>query len=491
VSTVGGSDTPLTYVSAAINGSVNIPVGSEIQCGPTKLTGASSTVSPAWVFYQEVIDNTVTAGWRHTHIFAQGAQSAFDMATWIWGRTDNALMTYFQTIEATTNGGYVLFYIQTAANDTSETNASYGGGFTPGSSRAAYKDNVDFIVNRAKEGWALGGFDASRLKILIIPGHPLGAGFATEQQNYVDAAKEVSDAYDGVAVHDTRVFTSNAQMITRSYTEASTDIYHLNPRGYAALTRQMFADMGKGTMPTYPAVSCADNGNSAYLSKASNLTGLTDLQSGTLVFTLYNDNGINLATQGRILQGCDASNNVIFDLEITNSVSTPFVRLRIYNTNGAATQVSLWPVQLMGINYSTRRMHYMISWNTVGQLYTVMVNEKEIVGGSSLVSSGIPALSSITQWTMFAARTGASKMDGALGDFWLHFGTYTDFNVELNRRYFTDLNGNPLPIPDNGIVAGLTPNLFMRGTDMATGNNRGSGGNFTVNGSFTTSNIEG
>jgi hypothetical protein len=145
----------------------------------------------------------------------------------------------------------------------------------------------------------------------------------------------------------------------------------------------------------------------------------------------------------------------------------------------------------MGINYSTRRMHYMISWNTVGQLYTVMVNEKEIVGGSSLVSSGIPALSSITQWTMFAARTGASKMDGALGDFWLHFGTYTDFNVELNRRYFTDLNGNPLPIPDNGIVAGLTPNLFMRGTDMATGNNRGSGGNFTVNGSFTTSNIEG
>jgi len=445
------------------------------------------------IIYQEVIDDNVAAGFRHTSLYGIGGQSSYDMALWYTTRTTNAKKLYFQTIEETTNGGNVVVYIQTAANDTSETSLSITSSIDPAvNNSGAYSDNMTTLINAIRTTWITGcGFSAARLFIVIVPGHPLGPTYTVQQDAYNTVAQSIADTISNVSVVNLKRLFTDQEMVDRSYYLGQLDTFNMRSRGYAAMWRSVMSDIGKGPAITFPTVTVADNNATGFLSRASNLTGLTDLQSGTLSIVLYGIEAANDVTACRLLQGRDASGDVIFDLEIVDSGGVPKPRLRLFNTDGSVAQVSLFPTSALATMWSATRNHLLISWNTVGQLASFQIDCGPQTFSFSLVSAGIPALASVTNWRLFSDGAGNSRFDGAIGEFWLSFGNYTDFSIEANRLLFTNSDGNPLVLPDDGIVNGITPNMYFRGADIAAGTNRGSGGDFTVNGSFTVSSISG
>ena len=75
------------------------------------------------------------------------------------------------------------------------------------------------------------------------------------------------------------------------------------------------------------------------------------------------------------------------------------------------------------------------------------------------------------------------------GDFWYYSGQYLDLDIEANRRLFTEENGAPVNLGDNGEdPLGTPPDIFFSGpaVEWNAGENKGMGGDFVLfNGPFT------
>lgn len=95
-----------------------------------------------------------------------------------------------------------------------------------------------------------------------------------------------------------------------------------------------------------------------------------------------------------------------------------------------------------------------------------------------------------TSWTWMASAAGASKADAQIGDMWFAPGQYIDFSVEANRRKFFSSTGKPVDLGATGSApTGVAPIIFHHiAAGEAPANfalNRGTGGNFTINGTLT------
>lgn len=97
----------------------------------------------------------------------------------------------------------------------------------------------------------------------------------------------------------------------------------------------------------------------------------------------------------------------------------------------------------------------------------------------------------VADWSLGANPNGTNPLQGALADWHVYPGIYTDFSIEANRRKFVSASGKPVDTGSNGIIPfGVIPAMLCRlhdGEDASNfGFNLGSGGALSVTGSLST-----
>lgn len=463
-----------------------VPVDVPIQWNfLNRCSGGSTTTNPAIIHYGQVLDKSKTNGFCYNTLYGVGGQSAYDMCVWLQGRNNEALSLYFSILRGRMGANKrVVFIITTGLNDRNETSASAGpiGGITPGDSAAAFSDNINGIITRIKAIWTLNGWSHTELYWMVIPSHSVSNPNDAELESYKTAVRTLSDTTDNMAVIDiNRLYTYDDFVEHTWYDSANTDTNHCRQNGYGFVYRRLCNDLGLGG--TIPAIVKTNVSEGAYLTRASNLSSISsDYTKGMLSMVLYPTRAVS--DTDFVVRGLNASSQEIFSIYV-DSFGRAF--LDIYNA--ALTRV----VRITGNNSietvpNLTRTHYMFTWDVTGAAARqVIVNDFASAGtNSSLTSTSIPAMTTITQWSIGATISGTQPYDGGIGELWLAFGnTIPDLNVEANRRVFNDNLGQPIQLPDNGIVGGVTPDIYFRAADFATGINRGAGGNFVVNGTST------
>ena len=92
---------------------------------------------------------------------------------------------------------------------------------------------------------------------------------------------------------------------------------------------------------------------------------------------------------------------------------------------------------------------------------------------------------------MAATSAGSAKVHGDLAEVYIAYGQYLDFTVTSNRRKFISSTGKPVNLgTDGSLPTAVSPSVYFHLAHSEApadfGLNRGSGGNFTVQGSLTT-----
>ena len=450
-----------------------------------RCSGSSTTTNPAIVHYGQVLNKSKTNGFCFNTLYGVGGQSAYDMCAWMQSRNDEALSLYFSILRGRMGvNKKVVVIIATGLNDRNETQPSVGpiGGITPGDSAAAYSDNIDGIIARIKGIYDLNGWDESELYWIVIPSHPVSNPNDSELEAYKVAVKSLSDVTANMAVVDiNKLYTADDFIDHTWYDSANTDTNHCRQNGYGFVYRRLCNDLGFGG--TVPAIVKTSVSEGAYLTRASNLSSISgDYTAGMLSLVLRPTRAVS--DTDYIIRGLNASSQEVFGVYVDN-----FGRLFIDIYNGAGTRV----VRVTGNSSietvpNLTRTHYLLTWDVTGTAARQTVVNDAVTGGtgSSLTNTSVPALSTITQWSIGATISGTQPYDGGIGELWLALGNaLPDLNVAANRRLFNDSLGQPIELPSDGILGGVTPDIYFRGADFATGTNRGAGGNFVSNGSST------
>lgn len=136
--------------------------------------------------------------------------------------------------------------------------------------------------------------------------------------------------------------------------------------------------------------------------------------------------------------------------------------------------------------------HIMASFDTTANSAAgarLYINDISDLTVTTHTQTGIPNFLSVTKQAFCSKVDGSSPFDGNAGEIWAKFGVAVDLSVEANRRLFTDNRGRPKPLPADGVVGGITPDVFLKAPNLVSGINIGLGGDFVSAGSWTLSEI--
>lgn len=114
-----------------------------------------------------------------------------------------------------------------------------------------------------------------------------------------------------------------------------------------------------------------------------------------------------------------------------------------------------------------------------------------LTGASDLTSTAnVDATSDLTlsPWAVGADSDGNAKLNADIAELWIAHGVYIDLSQAANREKFIT-NGKPVDLGTDGSTpTGSAPTVYLsvRPGDAATAfaTNRGTGGNFTINGTL-------
>ncbi len=237
----------------------------------------------------------------------------------------------------------------------------------------------------------------------------------------------------------------------------------------------IFPPVITGSLPPVKAVSF--DGTKDYLSRAA-LSGVSDGPSGTISMWI------------RIIGNDTASLQSIFDqgalfriLRYGSAVTPTNLRkklLIIFQASGPTSRISYTSGFELNLNVWN---HVLISWNTASGI-EVYINDAL----DTPVSSSVRAGNINYDFAMvIGATTGlVGRLAADMAEIWMDLTTKIDFTVEANRRKFITGSGRPARLGANGeLPTGSSPALYLKGPASNWGTNSGTGGNFTVTGSFT------
>lgn len=220
--------------------------------------------------------------------------------------------------------------------------------------------------------------------------------------------------------------------------------------------------------------------SSSYLDRSS-LVGVPDSNKGLLSFWL------NITSNGtyRILR----SNNMPFQITLGDLGGGLFrIELETINFDGSGyVYVRTVDAVLFG------EVHLLASWDAdTGAVFVYLDDVDMTALASEAISdpSGELRYESTGSWGIGANDGGSIGYDGGLGEFYFNSGHHLDLSVEANRRKFIDSRGRAVYLgADGSVPTGTVPQIYLHldnGEDPSNlGLNRGSGGDFTEQGTLT------
>ena len=229
------------------------------------------------------------------------------------------------------------------------------------------------------------------------------------------------------------------------------------------------------------------DGSNDALSKASELSGLSDGKVGTFSAWIK----------------FDATGDSEFNTIVENGFSSKF-RIRRedggeFRITGGTSAGGLGSTLLLqttnDITSADGWVHILASWdlaNTTGHLY---VSDVDDLGSNTLVNATLDYTKA--EWWAGsndpdATSAFAYPFTGDIADLYLNLTEYVDISVEANRRKFINDDGKPVFLgADGSLPTGSAPIMFLSLADSAVvstfATNKGTGGDFTITGTLTES----
>ncbi len=222
----------------------------------------------------------------------------------------------------------------------------------------------------------------------------------------------------------------------------------------------------------YRAKAVTYNGSTDYLSRSSALSGLSDGTDGTLSFWMKIPSG-------------DGTSRSLFQIWSTG-VGAPKLFADLTGGNlltltgrnsGGTTRLTLTTASTLLAGTGWR--HIIGSWQSgSGGLY---------IDGALDVSGGSTGAINYAATTLgIAARPdGTNKFTGDLAEVFFH-PSFIDLSVAANLQKFRTAGGKPAAVGSDGSgPLGVQPIVYLTGPASTAGTNKGSGGNYTINGAPT------
>jgi len=184
----------------------------------------------------------------HT-LYAQGGQSARDMAASLLTVDDQQLSFYFSQVRSLQGANpVVLMRINMGLNDRNENLPSVGPNqIANGSSPAALADNILAIVERLQGIWSLNGWNESELIFLITVSHPVSNPDQPILEQYRAAAAELATNHPSIVAVNMGVLTAWGEMVANGwYQVGGFDPNHLTQAGFESLAARELESLEDG-----------------------------------------------------------------------------------------------------------------------------------------------------------------------------------------------------------------------------------------------------
>ena len=200
----------------------------------------SSVVGPFIAYFMRLENVERQRGGAVSALYAVGSKSSYDMAAAVTTSSDATLTNYFESLrmlQGPTKA--VLVRINTGLNDRAESRASLTGGITPGNSAAAYRDNIQTIINRIESIWHVNGWSTDTLFFLLTPSHPVSEPDEAILRGYRDVCVQIAASRPRTACVRLDQITSAGEMLSlRWYQQNGFDRNHLVEEAYDFLAER-------------------------------------------------------------------------------------------------------------------------------------------------------------------------------------------------------------------------------------------------------------
>ena len=210
------------------------------------------------------------------------------------------------------------------------------------------------------------------------------------------------------------------------------------------------------------------DGTNDYLTRGANLTGLSGGKEGTISIWIRVD-----AAGDSVLLFNDTAT-----VRITRLGNK--AKFLLYNSTAIVI------LDMSGVTSRTSAdgwYHLLASWDLANAKAYIYLDDVSDATVGTLTNDTIDYTGA--NWAIGAETNGNSKLTGRLAELWFD-PTYLDISVAQNRRLFVTPDIRPVKLGARGErPLGRHPLLYHRGPADQFHKNRGTGGNFTVNGALT------
>lgn len=216
------------------------------------------------------------------------------------------------------------------------------------------------------------------------------------------------------------------------------------------------------------------DGTNDYLSKNTQLTGISDSSTGILSYWIR----LDASTDFILIQG----QNGYIQLQFASQ------KFKFYMSDSTGTSI-FWFQNNTTYSSGATWLHVLASWNTgasagnkISHLYVNGISNKTVM--SDTASSFSINYDGDTVWGVCGTYSGGAKLNGCIAEAYFAPGQFLDFSVQSNREKFA-LLGKPVDLGSNGsLPTGTAPILYLKNPAASFGTNSGTGGNLTVTGTL-------
>jgi lysophospholipase L1-like esterase len=194
---------------------------------------------PFFLTYMQAENPDRTTGAAVHTLYGLGGASARDMAATLVGAPTEQLSLFFSRVRAPLGPNpKVVVRINSGVNDRSEWMPSVASNLLPGNSPAAFRDNLDAIMTRIRNVWAINNWDASELSFLLTVSHPLSEPDDIYLSYYRPEIQRLADRLEDVTVVDLSRLANANEIARRGWYNTPEDHYHLNVGGHQGIAER-------------------------------------------------------------------------------------------------------------------------------------------------------------------------------------------------------------------------------------------------------------